>query len=76
MVKDQELQKLILHALKWNAAGKPIESQLERLKNASFRGVSLDAAMNPFHWILPNREFRGQLEYLYYQEDVKENVSK
>lgn len=39
MIKDQELQKLILRALKWNEAGKPIESQLERLKNASFRGV-------------------------------------
>lgn len=39
VIKDQELQKLILRALKWNDAGKPIESQLERLKNASFRGV-------------------------------------
>lgn len=39
VIKDQELQKLILRALKWNEAGKPIESQLERLKNASFRGV-------------------------------------
>lgn len=73
MIKDQELQELILRALKWNAAGKPIESQLERLKNASFRGVLLDSSQ---HWILPNREFQGQLEYLYYEEDVKENVSK
>lgn len=39
VIKDQELQKLILRALKWNEVGKPIESQLERLKNASFRGV-------------------------------------
>lgn len=39
VIKDQELQKLILRALKWNEAGKPIESQLDRLKNASFRGV-------------------------------------
>lgn len=39
VIKDQELQKLILRALKWNEIGKPIESQLERLKNASFRGV-------------------------------------
>lgn len=39
VIKDQELQKLILRALKWNDAGKPIESQLDRLKNASFRGV-------------------------------------
>lgn len=39
MIKDQELQKLILRALKWNEAGKPIESQLDRLKNASFRAV-------------------------------------
>lgn len=39
MIKDQELQKLILRALKWNEPGKTIESQLDRLKNASFRGV-------------------------------------
>lgn len=39
VIKDQELQKLILRALKWNEAGKPIESQLDRLKNASFRAV-------------------------------------
>lgn len=39
VIKDQELQKLILRALKWNEVGKPIESQLDRLKNSSFRGV-------------------------------------
>lgn len=39
VIKDQELQKLILRALKWNEPGKTIEQQLDRLKNASFRGV-------------------------------------
>lgn len=39
VIKDQELQKLILRALKWNEAGKSIESQLDRLKNTSFRAV-------------------------------------
>lgn len=27
------------------------------------------------HWILPNREFQGQWEYLYYEDDLKENVN-
>lgn len=39
VIKDQELQKLILRALKWTDAGKTIEQQLDRLKNASFRAV-------------------------------------
>lgn len=39
VIKDQELQKLILRALKWTDGGKTIEEQLERLRNASFRGV-------------------------------------
>lgn len=39
VIKDQELQKLILRALKWNEAGKSIGSQLDRLKNTSFRAV-------------------------------------
>lgn len=39
VIKDQELQKLILRALKWNEPGKTIDQQLDRLKNASFRGV-------------------------------------
>lgn len=39
VIKDQELQKLILRALKWNEPGKTIAQQLDRLKNASFRGV-------------------------------------
>lgn len=39
VIKDQELQKLILRALKWNEAGKSIETQLDRLKNTSFRAV-------------------------------------
>lgn len=39
VIKDQELQKLILRALKWNEPGKSVESQLDRLKNASFRAV-------------------------------------
>lgn len=39
IIKDQELLKLILRALKWNDAGKSIEPQLELLKNTSFRMV-------------------------------------
>lgn len=39
VIKDLELQKLILRALKWTDGGKTIEEQLERLRNASFRGV-------------------------------------
>lgn len=39
VIKDQELQKLILRALKWNEAGKSIDTQLDRLKNTSFRAV-------------------------------------
>lgn len=39
VIKDQELLKLILRALKWNDAGKTIEYQLDRLKNTSFRAV-------------------------------------
>lgn len=39
VIKDQELQKLILRALKWNDAGKTIDAQLDRLKNTSFRAV-------------------------------------
>lgn len=39
VIKDQELLKLILRALKWNEAGKSIEAQLDQLKNTSFRTV-------------------------------------
>lgn len=39
VIKDLELQKLILRALKWTEAGKTIDQQLDRLRNASFRAV-------------------------------------
>lgn len=39
IIKDQELLKLILRALKWNEVGKSIEYQLDKLKNTSFRTV-------------------------------------
>lgn len=39
-------------------------------------GGDLDDVPASHHWILPNREFQGQWEYLYYEEDLKENVSK
>lgn len=39
IIKDLELLKLILRALKWNDVGKTIDAQLERLRNTSFRTV-------------------------------------
>lgn len=39
IIKDQELLKLILRALKWNDVGRTIDYQLERLRNTSFRTV-------------------------------------
>lgn len=39
VIKDQELLKLILRALKWNDVGKTIDFQLERLRSTSFRAV-------------------------------------
>lgn len=38
-------------------------------------GGDLDDVPASQHWLLPNREFQGQWEYLYYEEDLKENVS-
>lgn len=39
IIKDQELLKLILRALKWNDVGLTTDAQLEKLRSTSFRAV-------------------------------------
>lgn len=39
IIKDQELLKLILRALKWNDVGMTTDAQLEKLRSTSFRTV-------------------------------------
>lgn len=39
VIKDNELLKLILRALKWGRYGETMSQQLERLRNTSFRNV-------------------------------------
>lgn len=39
VIKDMELLKLILRALKWGRHGETLSQQLERLRNTSFRNV-------------------------------------
>ncbi|XP_055309924.1 pachytene checkpoint protein 2 homolog isoform X1 [Sitodiplosis mosellana] len=46
-------------------------AEIETIETADGDNDDIPASQ---HWILPNREFQGQWEYLHYEDDLKENL--